>query len=140
MDEQFSLNEPTISMFYFSLLAFIWIRLTVEVVRIRRREGIGIGTGGNELLAKKIRCHGNFNEALIPFSLLFVVADLAVVNHYLLHITGSMFVIGRLLHAYGLSSSIGISKGRFFGSILSWSAILVLAINNLYLSSAALFN
>jgi len=47
---------------------------------------------------------------------------------WLTHLMGSTLLLGRVLHAVGLSRSKGESKGRFWGVVLTWLMILVSAI------------
>jgi uncharacterized protein len=49
-----------------------------------------------------------------------------------LHLCGLAIVVGRVLHALGLSLAGGYSFGRFYGSALSWGAVPVLAVWNLW--------
>ena len=125
----------TLSTFYLSLLALIWLKLTFSVVKLRLSEGVGFGDGGVSALQKNIRCHANFCEVLLPFSLVFILAEYSGLEALYLHIAGISFVLGRLLHAYGLGRSKGTSVGRFSGSTLSWTPMLALAIYNLIQSA-----
>jgi uncharacterized membrane protein YecN with MAPEG domain len=72
--------------------------------------------------------HGNAVEWAIPAILLLLVAELNRAPPPFVHGCGIAIVIGRLLHAFGLSRSAGVSFGRFAGSALSWGALAVLAL------------
>jgi hypothetical protein len=43
------------------------------------------------------------------------------------HACGAGLVIARVLHAVGLSGSAGTSFGRFWGTLVTWILLLVLA-------------
>lgn len=121
---------------YASLLAVIYIVLSYRVAQRRMRFQVGLGTGQNAELERAIRIHGNFAE-YIPLALLLLAffesgggAALAV------HLAGAGLLIGRLLHAAGLTQSAGRSAGRFSGVIATWSIMLVLAVANLIMRFA----
>ena len=46
--------------FYASLLGILYIGLAFNIIRLRRKFKVGIGSGDNKFLAKAIRIHGNF--------------------------------------------------------------------------------
>ena len=46
----------------------------------------------------------------------------------LTHAFGAVLLIGRVLHAQGLGSSSGYSKGRFWGMVLTWLPMTVMAV------------
>ena len=58
-----------------------------------------------------------------------LLAELGGAAFWFLHLMGAAFVSGRLLHAYGLSTVRARSFGRFYGSVISWTTILVLSIH-----------
>jgi len=85
----------------FGLLA-LW--LAVRVGRVRLRERIGHGDGGNALLARRMRAQLNFVETA-PFVLaLIVVLELAGRGGMWLHLLSIVFVAGRVLHGIGMDA------------------------------------
>ena len=112
---------------YVALNILILLVLTYLVIRQRRADRIGIGSGGNETLERAIRVPGNFTE-YAPMALigLFAMAGLSAAPIWL-HVTGGLFTVGRLLHAFGYSRNSGTSVGRFGGMILTLLAFLVMA-------------
>lgn len=120
-----------ITSLYAALLGLLIFLLAFRITRIRRREQIGSGSGGNEALRCAIRAHGNAVE-YIPIALLLLLClELNAGAHWLLHTAGILLVAARLLHAWGLSHSTGISFGRFTGTALTWLVITVLAALNI---------
>lgn len=113
---------------YAAPLAVLVVVLILRVVILRRRHKVGIGDGGERQLAKAVRAHGNAAETIPLTLLLLLVAELAGVRSALLHGAGIALLVGRLLHAYGLSTHSGMSFGRFTGMVLTMAAILLLAI------------
>jgi uncharacterized membrane protein YecN with MAPEG domain len=60
--------------------------------------------------------------------LLLLLAELNRAPVLFLHVCGIALVVGRVLHAVGLSSTGGSSFGRFVGSGLTWVALALLAL------------
>ncbi len=114
---------------YAALIALLVVALAARVVRLRMRLRIGIGDGGHPELGRAIRAHGNLIEHAPLLLLLLLIAEL---SHALpaggLHAAGLVILLGRALHAFGLSRSAGTSPGRFLGTVLTWVAFLGLAL------------
>ena len=119
---------PAIAAFYAGLIGIILIILAMPISALRRRLKAGIGDGGDPRLARAIRAHANTVEWALPTLLLLVLAELNRAPPLLLHICGIALVAGRVVHAVGLSSTSGASRGRVAGTALTWVALMVLAI------------
>jgi uncharacterized protein len=128
--------SPTITALYAGLLGVLYLVLAGRVVAERRRAKVGLGTGGDAALERAVRVHGNFAEYVPVFLLLLLVAELNGAAMLLLHALGAAFVLARIGHAQGLSRRSGVSRGRFMGTLVSWGALLVLALANLWLAFA----
>jgi uncharacterized protein len=126
--------SPTITALYAGLLGIVYLVLGGFVVAHRRRARIGLGTGGDTALERAVRVHGNFAEYVPLFLVLLLVAELNGGAAILLHSIGTAFFLARLYHAFGLSRSSGTSPGRFGGTLVSWLAILLLALLNVWLA------
>lgn len=117
----------TLTLFYSGLLGLILLGLSMQVVRLRRRLGVGIGSGDQPELARAIRAQANFCE-YAPFGilLLLVLEGSAAVNSTVLHALGIALVTGRIMHGFmGLNRSAGVSSGRFIGTLITWLMILI---------------
>ena len=57
--------------YYAGLLGLLFIFLTLRIVRMRWKYKVGIGDGGEHVLAKAIRVHSNFIE-YVPLALLLL--------------------------------------------------------------------
>ena len=90
---------------------------------VRRSAAVSLGEGGNELLIRRIRVHGNAIENIPIGLLLMLVLELNGSSPGVLHGLGASLTIGRLAHAQGLSGSPGTSVGRFVGTTITWLAI-----------------
>ena len=116
----------TITLFYAGLSGLLLLALSFQVVALRRRFQVGLGTGDRPELERVIRVHANFCEH-VPLALVILLA-LELSNVFpgiVLHALGLALVLGRLLHAWGLSQTAGVSKGRFIGTLLTWLMLLL---------------
>jgi len=113
---------------YLALGGAILLVLTFAVIARRRQAKIGIGDGGDKVLQRRIRVQGNAAETL-PLGLLMLVGlELAGGAQIALHVLGAMLILGRLLHAWGLAGSAGVSFGRMVGMLLTMAAYLGLIV------------
>ena len=117
---------------YASLFGLLLIFLSSRVVRWRRELSGGLGDGGEESLMRAQRAQANFIEYVPIALLLLAVAESQGLTGWLLHTSGVILVLARLLHAWGLSKSSGRSFGRFWGTLLTWAVILALSLANIY--------
>lgn len=118
---------PKITLLFASLHALLMLLLAVRVVGHRRSAKIGLGDGGDKLLAKKVRAHANFVEYVPTALILLALLELSGLAALWLWICGGTLLLGRVLHAVGLSRSAGVSFGRFWGILLTWAALLLMA-------------
>jgi uncharacterized membrane protein YecN with MAPEG domain len=113
---------------YAALAALLVMVLAVRVVWLRNTEKVGIGTGGNERLARAIRAHANAVEYLPIALLLLLILDLDQTWPWSLHVFGIVLIVGRVLHAIGLSNYAGMSFGRAAGIVLTLATTLAMAL------------
>jgi len=128
-----------LSLFYAALLGLVLMALSINVVRLRRRHQVGVGTGEVRDLELAVRAHANFCE-YVPLGLLLLVLleATAALPVAVLHVLGVMLVIGRVLHGFfGLNRSSGATPGRFVGTLLTWLMILVSALLGLGMAVGA---
>lgn len=119
---------PRITLFFAALHVLLMLWLAWRVVVRRRSAKIGLGTGGDYALERAIRVHGNFVE-YVPLALLMLaLLELSGLAAPWLWGFGVMLLIGRLLHAQGLSGKSGVSFGRFYGTLLTWLSLLAMAL------------
>ncbi len=109
---------------YAALSALLIILLAFRVISKRHSARIGIGDGGDRQLAKRIRAHANAAEYL-PIGLILLLAlEWNQTLPWILHLFGIVLLLGRLLHAAGMSTSSGPSKGRIVGMSLTLLVLL----------------
>jgi hypothetical protein len=122
---------PAITALYAGLMALLLIVLGLRVVALRRSHRVGIGDGGEGGLQRAIRVHANAVEWGLPVLLLLLVAELNRASPLLLHVAGIALVLGRFMHAVGLTARTGLSVGRSGGMALTIAALVVLAVYDL---------
>ena len=123
------------AMLHAGLLMLMLVGLAVFVITRRRAAGVGIGDGGNKMLAKAIRVHANFAK-YAPFAIAaYVLLALGGVSAGFIYALGTIFLVGRVAHAAGLARHEGASVGRAIGVA---STMLVLIVSGLRLLWGAL--
>jgi uncharacterized protein len=88
---------------YAAIFALIFTFLSARTIRLRRSQKVAVGTGGNVLLERAIRVHGNFAE-YVPITLIILGFDEArLVPQVVLHILCVALLAGRVIHAIGVA-------------------------------------
>ena len=98
--------------------AILHIWLSVRVSSLRRRLQIGVGDAGNEMIARRMRAHGNFAENVPIFLILLFALELAGGDRRILWGIGIAFILSRLLHAFGMDQP-SPSRLRVVGMVAS---------------------
>ncbi len=112
-----------------ALLAFLYLLLTVHVIRHRNRLKLALGTTADDGLQRAVRAHGNFAE-FAPFALL-LIALLALLGASAPTITalGLALVIGRVSHAYSIIvAEPATMRWRIIGMLLTFGVLAISAV------------
>ena len=89
--------------YYAALLALLFVSLSVNVIKARRRHKVAIGVAGNSDLERPVRVQANFAE-YAPFALLLIaMAEIRGAPPFLLHLLCVCLLLGRAAHAWGVS-------------------------------------
>jgi uncharacterized membrane protein YecN with MAPEG domain len=113
-----------ITALYAALLGLLFVALSVRALLMRRRFRIAVGDGGNNQMLRAMRVHANFAE-YVPLSLLLLfMFELAGAPRALLHALCACLLLGRLAHAYGVSSVAENYRFRVFGMAMTFTALL----------------
>lgn len=113
---------------YTSLLAILLIVLSFNVSRLRLKHKVSIGSDGVRALEKAIRIQANFVE-YVPLALIMLaVLELTGITELWLHVFGLTILVGRLLHAAGLTKTLGVSLPRQIGTVATFTALLAMPI------------
>ncbi len=117
-----------ITAFYASLLAALYIFLSVRVIGWRRTQRVELGHGEDPQLLRRMRVHANFAEYAPLTLLLMALAESMTAPRPLVHLVGILLVAGRLVHAYGLSQTPHILRYRAGGMMLTLAALAIAAL------------
>lgn len=117
----------TITALYAGLLALWFLALSWRVVQ-GRGHGASLGDGGDPLLLRRIRGHGNFAEYVPLILLMMALLELGGLPAWALHAIGATLLLARLLHGYALSFSQQFKFGRFHGTLLTFILLLVVGL------------
>lgn len=128
-----SATMPVVTLLFASLLVLFKLVLLARVSMVRRSRNVGIGSGGDPLLQRRVRVHANFVEQVPVALLLMALLEMAGLGRTWLWAFGALLLLGRLLHAAGLSRSAGYSSGRLLGTVLSWGVLFAEALAGLVL-------
>ena len=114
---------------YAALIALIFVVLSVRILLLRRRLGIAIGTGEDQKLARAMRVHSNFAEYVPLALILFYFLEVETDAELWIHILCVSLIIGRLLHAYGVSQVEENYRFRVAGMILTLGCLISASTN-----------
>ena len=114
-----------------SVLTIVFVRLSLAVIGLRRKNKIGLGSGGHDDLERAIRAQGNFAE-YVPFGILLLAClELNGAPWWLVAIPGIALIAGRLIHAKGINTPPPDFSQRVLGMKLTFGTLVTLAILNL---------
>lgn len=117
---------PTVAL-YAALFAVMLIALAARVILLREQHQVALGVGGHRALERAVRVHGNFTE-YVPFALLlFWMVEASGASAPWIHGLCATLLLGRLVHAYGVSQTRETLALRVVGMVLTFTALLVAA-------------
>jgi uncharacterized protein len=114
-----------IASIYIALSALLFVVLSVRTIGARRRLRIAVGDGGNPEMLRAIRVHANCAEYLPIGLILLLAAQALAAPAWLLHLVGASLLLGRLLHAYGVSRAREDFRFRVSGMVLTFCSYLI---------------
>jgi uncharacterized membrane protein YecN with MAPEG domain len=104
--------------------ALINFWLAVRISQVRSAENVWVGDGGNARLIARMRAQLNFAEYAPLVLILLALVELARGASIYLWVVALLFVIGRVLHAFGMD---GFKAGRMAGAVSTMLITLGLA-------------
>ena len=114
-----------------SILTIIFIQLSFSVIALRRKNQVGLGSGGHDDLERAIRAQGNFAE-YVPFGIILIAClELNGVPWFLVALPGIALIIGRLIHAKGIRTPPPDFSMRVLGMKFTFSTLIALVFLNL---------
>ena len=118
--------------FYASILALLFVALSVRTIRMRRRLKIAIGDAGNKEMLRTMRAHSNFAE-YVPLSLLLIYfVESSGANSLIVHALALCLLVGRTSHAFGVSQAEENYRFRVFGMALTFTTLVAASVYLLY--------
>ena len=129
------LHAPLYTGLFAAVLMIMQMVLMGMVIKQRGTRDVLIGDGGVDAMLQAMRVHGNFVENAAIFLIGLALIELTVGSNMWVLVMGCVFVLGRILHAIGMSMTTGLSIPRFVGTMAS---ILVTVVAACYLGYAVL--
>jgi uncharacterized protein len=120
---------PVIVPVYAAVLTFIYIFLSARVIQSRVLTRIGLGTGGNRGLERRMRIHANFAEYVPLALLLLVFMEMQGRQGWFLHLLCAALVLARIGHALALWEEKEISWLRIASVSTTFVVMLASAIS-----------
>lgn len=115
----------TLAMAAAAALINIW--LAIRCGRVRGKESISIGTGGSDLMERRMRAQLNFVENTPWVLALVALLELAGKGGQWLAVVAAVYMLGRIAHALGMDPD-GFAKGRMIGTLITMLTQLGLAV------------
>ncbi len=110
---------------YSSLLTFLFLLLSFRTIGKRRKLKISIGHSENPEMLRAIRAHSNCIE-YVPLALFcMALQEYNGANVYYIHFLGILLVLGRSLHAFGVSQVEENFKFRVTGMMLTFTNLIM---------------
>jgi uncharacterized membrane protein YecN with MAPEG domain len=106
-------------------VAAIYLILWFRVSSVRSAAGVSFGDGGNAVLLRRIRQHGNCAEWSAFVLILMMLAEGMGAPPLWLHISGALLLIGRIAHPFGLVEGNAGHPLRYVGNGTNLLAALV---------------
>ena len=101
--------------------ALINLWLAIRTGGARTKHKVNMGDGGNPDVIAAMRAHANFVEYTPFILILLALIELAWGSPLWLWIVSAVYLIGRILHALGMT---GGHKGRMIGTVVTFLALL----------------
>jgi uncharacterized membrane protein YecN with MAPEG domain len=117
--------------FFSSILALIFYKLSINVIKLRRKYKISLGSSKKHRdLEQAIRAHGNMSEFLPIGLILLACLEVNHIPKIIVFICGLFFLVGRYLHATSFLKEGINSSHRVLGmKITHWSIVLMAILN-----------
>ena len=126
------MHSVVITPLYAALIAIVFVILSVRTLRLRRRFSVAIGSGEEPALARAARAHANCAE-YVPIALLLILfMELRFGTGIWIHAFGSTLLVGRIVHAFGISQVTEDYRFRVAGMALTFTVIIGTSLRLIY--------
>lgn len=114
------MTAPILTAYTAAFIAIFQVGLMMAVGLNRGKSGIAFGDGGDDIMLRKIRRHGNLTENAPIFLILLALLELTGGPYLAVAGFAGLFIIARLSHAVALSGGPGATRPiGALGTILS---------------------
>ncbi|MCF6442317.1 MAPEG family protein [Pseudoalteromonas luteoviolacea] len=114
-----------------AICTLLYIKLSFNVIKLRKSHKVGIGDAGHKDLQANIRAHANFIEYTPLAVILIFILEYQLIGNSILIPIACLFLAGRLLHAKALYDAN--LKMRVIGMGCTFLSLIVMALINAYL-------
>jgi hypothetical protein len=114
------------------VLGIIFFVHSLRTIKARAVTKTSLGDGGNDVMARRIRIHGNFAEYVPLLMVILLLLEVSQIPSLVLIGFASAVVAGRGLHCYGLYSPETPMWARVIGMQLTLWPLLLGSITLLY--------
>ncbi len=109
---------------YAALFALLFVVLSIRTLLLRRKFSVAIGSGDEPKLQRAMRVHANFAE-YVPLALLLIFfLDAQSATKLWIHVLCIGLLVGRLVHAFGVSQVNEDYRFRVSGMALTFTVII----------------
>ncbi len=122
---------------YAALLGILFFYLSVRTIGLRRKLQIGIGASDSPEMLRAMRVHANFAEYAPLVLLLIFLVEQQGAPALLVHALGLCLLLGRAIHAWGVSQVKERFVFRVTGMAMTFTAMLTASAYLLYKTLAA---
>jgi uncharacterized protein len=114
-----------------AVLTLIFVRLSLDVIALRRKNQVRLGSGGHADLERAIRAQGNFAE-YVPFGLILLgCLELNGAPLWTVIVPAISLTVGRLVHARGIREAGPSVTQRVLGMQFTFGTLITLVVLNL---------
>lgn len=118
-----------VSAVFAAVLGILLIVLSILVSRFRLKYKKSLGVTDDQDFEAAVRAQANLVEYAPLGLMMLAIAELNGVASGLIYWTGMAFVVGRILHAFGMINGRGGPHvARLVGVLLTWAGILAMAV------------
>lgn len=110
---------------YAALITLLFLVLTFRTIALRGRLRVALGDGNDRALQRAIRAHANLAEYAPLALLLLYLVEVAGSGPMTVHALGAALLLGRLLHALGISRVREPLPLRMMGMVLTTGCLIV---------------
>jgi len=114
-----------------SVLGFLYVKLSWNVIGFRRKYKVSVGDGGEEELLRAIRIQANLVEYTPIALILLACLELNKAPWWVVALLAIVFVTGRFLHPMGMKDATSSFKPRVRGMQLTIVSIVALGVGNI---------